>query len=53
MVMETVVLLCLLMVVVGIAVSTAVDASVVVAEPPTLHTSAARAIAFLCYLFKM
>ena len=51
--METVILLCLLMVVVGIAVSTAVDAGVVIAEPTAFHASASWAIVLLCYLLEM
>ena len=46
--METVILLCLLMVVVGIAVSAAVDASVVVAKSTAFHALTSGAIALLC-----
>ena len=52
-VVKSVILLCLLMVVVGIAVPAAVDAGVVVAEPPALHALAAGTVAFLGYLFEM
>lgn len=44
---------CLLMIVVGIAVSTTVDAGVVVSESTAFHALASRAIALLCYLLEM
>ena len=52
-VMKSIILLRFFMVVVGITISAAVDAGVVVAESPTLHTSAAGTIAPLCYFLEM
>lgn len=51
--MKSVILLCLLMVVVGIAVPAAVDACVVVAKSTTLHAPAAGTVAFLSYLLEV
>ena len=50
--MEIVILFCLLMVVVGIAVPTAVDAGVVVAKSTALHALTSGPVAFLCYRLK-
>ena len=52
-VVKSVILLCLLMVVVGIAVPAAVDAGVVVAKSTTLHAPAAWTVAFLSYLLEV
>ena len=52
-VVKSVILLCLLMVVVGIAVPAAVDAGVVVAESPTLHAPAPGPVAFFGYFLEM
>ena len=52
-VVKSVILLCLLMVVVGIAVPAAVDAGVVVAKSTTLHAPAAGTVAFLSYLLEV
>ena len=52
-VVKSVILLCLLMVVVGIAVPAAVDAGVVVAKSTTLHALAAGTVAFLGYFLEM
>lgn len=41
------------MIVVGIAVSAAADAGIVVAESPTLHAPASGTVAFLDHLFEV
>lgn len=52
-VVKSVILLRLLMVVVGIAVSATIDAGVVVAKSTTLHAPATGAVALLGHLLKM
>ena len=51
--MKSIIHLRFLMVVVGITISAAVDAGVVVAESPTLHAPAAGTVAFLSYLLEV